>query len=88
MKQGVSLSALGHSTSFFLAITYALCVAFGLVFPQYAMYPAWQHLLPGFEWLGWKSFLLGLIETYGYGWFFALVWGPLYNVFALRKTLP
>jgi hypothetical protein len=26
------------------------------------MYQAWQKLLPGFEWISWKSFFLGLIE--------------------------
>ena len=86
MKPGVSLVAVGHASSLFLAITFALCVAFDLLFPAHAMYGAWQKLLPGFEWLSWKSFLLGLIESYGYGWYFALVWVPLYNVFAARTT--
>jgi hypothetical protein len=27
----------------------------------------WQHRLPGFEWISWKSFVLGAIESYGYG---------------------
>jgi len=84
VKQGISLKALGHATSLFLAVTFALCVAFDLVFPQHAMYQSWQKLLPGFEWLTWKSFFLGLVESYGYGWYVALIWTPLYNVFALR----
>lgn len=37
----------------------------------------WQKLLPGFEGLDWKSFFIGF-ESYGYGWYFALVWAPLY----------
>ncbi len=65
-------------------ISFALCVAFDLVFPGQAMYESWQRLLPGFQWLSWRSFLLGLVESYGYGWYFALVWVPLYNVFAIR----
>ena len=47
------------------------------------MYGAWQKLLPGFEWLSWKSFFLGFVEAYGYGWFFALIWVPIYNVVVL-----
>jgi len=82
--KGLSLIAVGHATSLFLAITFALCVAFDLAFPAHAMYQSWQKLLPGFEWLSWKSFLLGLVEAYGYGWYVALVWVPLYNVFAAR----
>jgi len=85
MKQSISLLAVGHATSLFLAITFSLCVAFDLVFPNMAMYEAWIRLLPGFEWLSWKSFFLGLIESYGYGWFFALIWAPLYNVFSSTR---
>ncbi len=84
MKQGLSLVAIGHATSLFLAITFALCVAFDLLFPDYAMFEAWRRLLPGFEWLTWKSFLLGLVESYAYGWYVALIWVPIYNVFARR----
>jgi hypothetical protein len=48
------------------------------------MYQSWQALLPGFTWISWRSFFLGLVESYGYGWYLALIWVPLYNVFALR----
>lgn len=80
----VSLAATGHATSLLLALTYVVCVTFDLVLPQYAMYEAWQPFLPGFAWLTWPSFLLGLAETYAYGWYIALVWVPLYNVFSRR----
>lgn len=84
MRQGISLMAVGHATSLFLTITFVLCVAFDLAFPQHAMYETWRKLLPGFEWISWQSFLLGAVESYGYGWYFALIWVPLYNVFANR----
>lgn len=85
MRTGISLVAVGHASSLFLAITFAVCVGFDLLFPEHAMYQAWQKLLPGFEWLSWKSFVLGLIEAYGYGWYFALIWVPLYNVISSRN---
>lgn len=85
MKQGLSLFAVGNATSLFLAITFVLCVAFDLLFPAHAMFQAWQKLLPGFHWLTLGSFFLGLIESYAYGWYVALIWAPLYNVFALSK---
>ena len=85
MKSTLSLGAFGHATSLFLAITFGLCVAFDLVFPQVAMYRSWQALLPGFTWISWGSFFLGLIESYAYGWYAELVWVPLYNVFAARS---
>ena len=85
MKRTISFSAFGHASSLFLAITFALCVGFDLLFPRHAMYQAWQRLLPGFEWISWKSFLLGLVESYGYGWYATLIWIPLYNVFVGRS---
>lgn len=86
MKDGISLTAVGHATSLFLAISFTLCVAFDLLFPEHAMYESWRRLLPGFEWLSWQSFMLGFIESYGYGWFFALIWVPLYNFFTRRDS--
>jgi hypothetical protein len=85
MKPGLSLAAVGHASSLFLAITFAVCVAFDLLFPAHAMYQAWQKLLPGFEWISWKSFFIGLVKSYGYGWYFTLIWVPLYNFVAGRS---
>jgi 2TM family of unknown function (DUF5676) len=82
----VPVLALGLSLGLFLAITYVLCVLFDLWFPAQAMYQAWLRLLPGFTWLTWPSFFLGLIESFAYGWYVALVFGPLYNLFAGRFT--
>lgn len=65
MKPGLSLMAVGHAGSLFLAISFALCVAFDLLFPEHAMYQAWRDLLPGFEWISRQSFFLGLAESYG-----------------------
>ena len=87
MRTGVSLLAIGHATSFLLAVSFTLCIGFDLLFPEHAMYRAWQDLVPGFEWLSWKSFFLGLVETYAYGWYFALVWVPVYN-FVVFRTQP
>ncbi len=84
MTRRLPLLAIGHASSLFLVISYSLCVAFDLVFPEHAMYEAWQKLLPGFEWLSWKGFIIGLVEAYGYGWYFALIWVPLYNFFTTR----
>ncbi len=83
--QKISLLAVGHATSLTLAITFALCVGFDLLLPEHAMYATWQKLLPGFEWISWKSFFLGLIEAYGYGWYFSLIWVPIYNFVVLRS---
>jgi len=75
----ISVFSLGLSLGLFLAITYVLCVAFDLMFPDHAMYKAWAVFLSGFSWISWSSFFLGLVETFAYGWYVALIFGPLFN---------
>ena len=84
MRHTLSLTAVGQATSLFFAITFLLCIAVSSVFPTHTMAQALQQLLPGFRWISWRSVLLGLIETYGYGWYVALIGVPLYNVLAAR----
>ncbi len=80
----IPIAAFGMSLGLFFVITFVLCVLFDLWFPGQAMYQTWLRLLPGFTWLTWPSFFLGLAESFAYGWYVALVFGPLYNVFAGR----
>ena len=85
MNHKLSVKNIGNATSLFLVITFVLCVGFDLIFPEYAMYRVWMDLLPGFEWISWRSFITGMVETYVYGWYFALVWVSLYNFFVARQ---
>ena len=71
--------ALGLSLSLFLALSFTLCVLAGLVLPDWSLHQPWLQFFPGFTWLTWQSFLLGLIESFAYGWYVALIFGPLYN---------
>ncbi len=81
----VPVIPLGLSLGAFFVISYALCVLFYLVFPQAVLNHAVLTLfLPGFKLLTWGSFVLGLIESFGYGWYVALIFGPLYNYLASR----
>ena len=81
----IPVVALGLSLGSFFALSFVLCVLFDLLFPTLAMNPVWAPLLPGFTWISWSSFFLGLIEAIAYGWYIALVFGPLYNFFAMRS---
>lgn len=74
---------LGAAMGSSLAVAYLTCVGYDLVFHQ-TMYRAWTALLPGFAWISWGSFFLGLIEVATYGMFFGLVFGPLYNFFLVK----
>ncbi|GJM15993.1 MAG: hypothetical protein DHS20C13_13200 [Thermodesulfobacteriota bacterium] len=72
---------LGLALGIFFVISFILCVTFDLIFPGQAMYESWMRLLPGFTWLTWSSFILGIIESFAYGFYIALVFCPLYNFF-------
>lgn len=73
----------GSAVATTLAIGYIVCVAYDLIFGQ-EMYRSWVMLLPGFHWLSWGSFALGLLEVLVYGVFVGLVFAPSYNFFLVR----
>jgi hypothetical protein len=75
---------LGLSLSSFFAITYLLCVLYGLVLSDAGMHQLLAAMLPGFTWLTWTSFFVGLIWSIAFGWYVAVVFAPLYNFFARR----
>jgi hypothetical protein len=81
----IPVFALGLSLGLFFAITYTLCILYYLWFPdQFLNHAVLSLFLPGFKLLSWASFFLGLLESFAYGWYIALVFAPLYNFFAAR----
>lgn len=81
----IPIFAFGLSLSVFFALTYSLCILGYLVLPELAIqHSALSLFLPGFQLLSWPSFFLGLAESFAYGWYIALVFGPLYNFCALK----
>ena len=81
----IPILAFGSSLSLFFAISYVLCVVGYLVFPGLPInHAALAIFLPGFELLTWGTFFLGLVESLFYGWYVALIFVPLYNVFVSR----
>lgn len=81
----IPVFALGMSLSLFLVVSYVLCVIGYLLFPALPIdHAALAIFLPGFELLSWPTFLLGLVESFAYGWYIALIFAPLYNFFATR----
>lgn len=64
----------------FTAITFVLCVIWGLVTPDSLhMTIILEQLLPAFKWLTWWGFCLGLLESFLYGVYAGVVFCPLYN---------
>jgi hypothetical protein len=79
----ISLLPLGLALSTFMAVTYALCVLYGVALTDGVVHSTLlPMLLPGFVWIDWSSFFIGLLWSYAYGWYIAIVFVPLYNLFA------
>ncbi|TAM56232.1 hypothetical protein EPN52_14010 [bacterium] len=64
-------------------ISYVLCILAGFVLPGIpsSAHLPWLQFFPGFVWLSWGSFFLGLAESVVYGWYTAVVFVPLWNYF-------
>ena len=81
----IPVLALGMALSLFLVISYVLCVIGYLALPSLPInHAALAIFLPGFELLNWQTFFLGLVESFAWGWYITLIFGPLYNFFATR----
>jgi hypothetical protein len=78
----VPVIATGVSLGLFLSISFVLCVALGIIVPEGSLHKPWLQFLPGFSWLTWSSFFLGLCWSFAYGLYIAIIFVPLYNFFA------
>jgi uncharacterized protein DUF5676 len=76
----LNLKVVIWSLGLFGAVSFVLCVVYGLLVPEALhMKQLLLILLPGFTWLTFGSFLLGLAESFLYGVYAGLVYVPLYN---------
>ena len=72
VDQKLSILASGHASDLFSTTTFMSCVGFDRLFPEHAIFRAWQNLLLGFYWISWGDFVIGLIWSYRYGRYNAL----------------
>ena len=83
----ISVIALGQALSAFFIVSFTLCIIGYLLFPGVPVqHEALAIFLPGFSLLSWHTFFLGLIESLIWGWYIALVFGPIYNFFLRRAA--
>ena len=81
----IPIVTLGLSLSLFFLISYLICIAGYLLLPGFPLqHSALSIFLPGFELLSWRSFCLGMAESFIWGWYIALVFGALYNFIGQR----
>lgn len=81
----LNLKVVCWSLGIFTAVSFGLCVLYGLIVPQ-SLHAAraLEAVLPAFKWLTVPGFLLGLAESFLYGVYAGLVFVPIYNAFNRR----
>jgi hypothetical protein len=68
------------SLALFAAVTFVLCVLYGLVVPQTLHMTEWlEAVLPGFRWLSIPGFFVGLVESVLYGVYAGAVFTAIHN---------
>lgn len=83
----VPVMTFGRGLSCFFAVTYVICILGYLLIPgPFISHSVLALFLPGFKLLDWPNFALGLAESFAFGWYVALVFGPIYNFFAVRRA--
>jgi 2TM family of unknown function (DUF5676) len=77
----LNIKIVSWSLGIFIAISFVLCVIYGLIVPPslHHMAPFLEMVLPAFKWLTIWGFCLGLIESFLYGVYAGLVFVPIYN---------
>jgi hypothetical protein len=83
----LNVKLVSWSLGLFGAISFVLCVAWGLLVPR--EWHATQLLemgLPGFRWLSPQSFVLGLVESFVIGVYAGALFSLIYNFMARRAT--
>ncbi|MFQ5703454.1 MAG: DUF5676 family membrane protein [Gemmatimonadales bacterium] len=74
------------SLGLFTAVSFLVCVAYGLIVPESLHMTGWlEEMLPGFDWLTPVGFFIGLAESFLYGVYAGLVFPPIYN-FVLKRS--
>lgn len=83
----LDLKIVSWSLGLFGAVSFVLCVAWGLVVPR-EWHPTQllEFGLPGFRWISPQSFLLGLVESVVIGLYAGALFSLIYNFMSRRAT--
>ena len=82
----LNIRVVSWSLGIFMAITFILCILYGLIVPQrlHGMSDFLEAVLPAFRWLTFGGFLLGIVEIFLYGAYIGIVFVPIYNFLSKR----
>jgi hypothetical protein len=78
----LNIRVITWSLATFTTVSYIVCVVYGLVVPEtFHMVQFLEIILPGFKWLTFGTFIIGLMESFLYGVYAARVYTPIYNFY-------
>lgn len=81
----LNIKVVTWSLGILTAISFILCVIYGSIVPRSMHMPELlEVLLPGFRWLTFLGFCIGLIESFLYGAYAGLVFVPIHNALHRR----
>ena len=85
----LNVRVVSWSLGIFMAITFILCILYGLIVPQrlHGMSDFLEAVLPAFRWLTFGGFLLGIVESFLYGAYIGIVFVPIYNFLSKRISV-
>jgi hypothetical protein len=83
-RHGITLVPFGLSLSIFLTITFLLC-AIGNFIPGLETIHFLSALYPDIDWTKPGPLIAGVVWAVGMGWYVALVFGSLYNLFSRSR---
>ncbi len=86
----VNVKVVSWSLAVWGAITFVICVLYGLVVPRsLPIHQGLEQLLPGFKWLTFSGFVIGFVWSIVYGlyagWLFSVVCNALHKRWAAAK---
>lgn len=84
-EPALAIAPLGLSLSIFFTLTFALCALTAYI-PVLREFHLLEAIWPGVAWGRPEMLVVGAILAFACGWYVALVWGSLYNVFARRRA--
>ena len=84
----LNIRVVSWSLGIFTAISFVLCVVYGLIVPVSLHAAAFlEAVLPAFKWLTLGGFCLGLIESFLYGAYAGIVFVPIYNLLNRQRGM-
>lgn len=83
----LSFWPLAWTLAVFTAVVFVLDVSLGLLFPNWwVMQHFGETILPGFTFVSWETFFVGLIESLAAGFLTVALFVPIYNNFISQMS--